>query len=412
MRNEAIDIVNAAINAADPYNNTREILSTLFSDTKNDITVMAIGKAAVPMARAADEILRGRIKSGLLVTKYHHSEGFYSENFEVIEAGHPISDCNSLLAAEKGLSVADTLNENDTLLVLLSGGGSALFEKSIIPAEEQQTITRKLLSRGAAIEEINALRKRLSLVKGGKLAAAAYPAKVITIALSDVLSNDKGVIASGITVKSTDSTEFIKQCTEKYLPDISEVTKSILLRNDGLIINDGGYYFAGDINILCDAAEKRGRELGYTVHPCKRDLTGEAREEAIRIINSIPSLPGKHLFVFGGETVVTLKGNGKGGRNQEKALSAAIKLKNTKNICFISVGSDGTDGPTDAAGGFADGNTYNLMKASGISPEKELSDNNSYLALEAADSLIITGPTGTNVNDITVILTDYEEEKY
>lgn len=412
MKKEALDIVNTAIKAADPYNNTKRILEELFYGDKKRISVMSIGKAAVPMAKAAEEVLNGYIKTGLLVTKYHHSEGFSSDNFEIIEAGHPVSDVNSIIAAEKGLEIASSLNKDDILLVLLSGGGSALFEKSLISANEQQDITKKLLSEGASIEEINAIRKKLSLVKGGKLAAAAFPAKVITVALSDVLSNDKGVIASGITVKNTDSDDFINKCTRKYLPDIDESTKSILLKNDDLIINDGGYYFAGDINILCDAAEKRGRELGYTVHPCKRDLTGEAREEAIRIINSIPSLPGKHLFVFGGETVVTLKGNGKGGRNQEMALSAAIKLKNTKNICFISVGSDGTDGPTDAAGGFADGNTYNLMVASGISPEKELSDNNSYLALEAADSLIITGPTGTNVNDITVILTDYEEEKY
>lgn len=411
MKKEAFDIVNTAIKAADPYSSTKNILSNIFDKNKDKVTVMAIGKAAVPMARAADEILRDNIKSGLLVTKYHHSKGFSSDNFEIIEAGHPISDINSLKAAEKGLEIADALNETDSLLVLLSGGGSALFEKSIIPQNEQQAITGQLLSKGASIEEINAVRKKLSLVKGGKLAAAAYPARVITVALSDVLSNDKGVIASGITVKNTDSPEFIRQCTEKYLPGISDSTRQILDENDNLIINDGGYYFAGDINLLCDAAEKRGRELGFTVHSCDRRLTGEAREEAVRIISAVPPLHGRHLYVYGGETVVNLKGDGKGGRNQEMALAAAICLRNQNGIAFISAGSDGTDGPTDAAGGYADCGSFEKMQSCGIEPEKELDSNNSYYALSAAELLVMTGPTGTNVNDITLILTDNYENR-
>lgn len=408
MKNEALQIISSAIKAADPYINTKKLLEELFPEKKS-ITVFSIGKAAVPMAKAAADFFGDKIRQGLLVTKYFHSEGFSSPYFEVIEASHPISDENSIKAAEKALEITHKLNRNDILLVLLSGGGSALFEKSIISPELQQDITKKLLSRGASIEEINAVRKRLSLVKGGRLAAAAYPARVITIALSDVLGNDKGVIASGITTKNTDTDSFVKECTDKYLPDIPEETKKLLLHSEEININDGGYYFAGDINILCDAAEKRGRELGFTVHSCNRKLQGEARDEAKSIIASIPSEKGRHLYVFGGETVVTLKGDGKGGRNQEMALSAAICLKDKKGIAFASAGSDGTDGPTDAAGGFADTQSFEKMKSLSIDPITELDNNNSYYALEKSGLLIKTGPTGTNVNDITIILTENYE---
>lgn len=406
MREDAVNIIASAIKASDPYFNTKNILSSLFSGDEK-IHVMSIGKAAVPMARAALEVLD--ISSGLLVTKYRHSEGFSSDRFEIIEAGHPISDENSRLAAKKGLDTAKSLGENDTLLVLLSGGGSALFEESIVSPEMQREITETLLASGADIEEINAVRRRLSLVKGGRLAAAAYPARVITVALSDVLSNDKSTIASGITVKDTADNEYLSFCVEKYLPWLSSDIKEIIFRNDDIKINDGGYYFAGDINILCNAAEKKAESLGYTVHSMERSLSGEASSEAKRLISSVPHLKGRHCFVFGGETVVTLKGKGKGGRNQEMALSAAVTLRDKKNIAFMSAGSDGTDGPTDAAGGYADGESYTRMCKMGISPEAELENNNSYHALKTAELLYVTGPTGTNVNDITVILTCYED---
>lgn len=404
MKKQAIEIVNAAIKAADPYENTKRLVKELFP--VGEVNVISVGKAAVPMAKAAQDVLGKRIKKGLLVTKYFHTGDYSSSVFEVIEAGHPVSDDNSILAAEKGLEIASSLKENDVLLVLLSGGGSALFEKSKIPPEIQRDITEKLLSGGADIRKINAIRKRLSFVKGGGLAAAAYPAKVITVALSDVLSNDKGVIASGITVKDSETDAFVSEAVSSYLGDIGEEIRKIIFSKDDIKINDGGYYFAGDINILCDAAGEKARELGFTVIHGRRDLSGEAGEEAVSLIKSIPERHGRCCYIFGGETVVTLKGTGKGGRNQEMALSAAVALKDTKGIAFISAGSDGTDGPTDAAGGFCDGETYGKMKNLGISPENELENNNSHYALEAVGELVITGPTGTNVNDITVILTN------
>lgn len=406
MKKDALRIVKAAIKAADPYENTKRILEDL--SVFEEINVIALGKAAVPMAQAAEDVFGGRIKRGLLVTKYQHSEGFSSPFFEIIEASHPVSDENSELAAEKGLEIARELTEKDCLIVLISGGGSALFEKSRVSFSLQREITEKLLKRGADIRSINAIRKRLSSVKGGRLVETAYPARVISVALSDVLSNDKSVIASGPTVPDSESEEFIREALASFLPEYERSLDDTLFCSQSGKINDGGYYFAGDINILCEAAGEKARELGYTVFHGRRDLSGEASSEAVSLIRSIPRRQGKCCYIFGGETVVNIKGTGKGGRNQEMALSAAIEIKGRKNIAFISLGSDGTDGPTDAAGGFSDGNTYERIKSAGLSPENELINNNSYYALKGAGDLIITGPTGTNVNDITVILTDYD----
>ena len=405
MKNDALDIISCAVKAADPYDSTRNILNSLKDELMQSLTVFSIGKAAVPMADAAQSVFGERIKNGLLVTKYSHIGSFFSKYFDMVEAAHPISDNNSILAAEKALMIAKNLGEGDALLVLLSGGGSALLEKSVVSAEIQRDITKKLLARGAEIDKINAIRRRISLVKGGKLAAAAYPAKVYTVALSDVLSNDKSVIASGITVKeSLPKAEFLK-IANKYLPEYIEIFKTTV-SDEEIKINDGGYFFAGDINSLCSAAEKRAKELGYNVADSFRALTGEASDNAARLIAKALKQSGKNAYVYGGETTVTLKGGGLGGRNQEMALRAAIELKGKDNIVFASVGSDGTDGPTDAAGGIADGDTYRKMKEKGIDPETELKNNNSYYALGAADALIVTGPTGTNVNDLTLILTD------
>lgn len=406
MKKDALEIVKAAVKAADPYENTKRILSDLVIPER--VNVIAVGKAAVPMARAAEDVFGKRIQKGLLVTKYQHSKGFCSPFFEIIEASHPVSDENSVLAAEKGLEIARELTEKDCLIVLISGGGSALFEKSRVSFSLQREITEKLLKRGADIRSINAIRKRLSSVKGGKLAEAAYPARVISVALSDVLSNDKSVIASGPTVPDSESEEFIRKALTSFLPEYERSLDDLLFISQSGKINDGGYYFAGDINILCEAAGEKARGLGYTVFHGRRDISGEAAKEAVSLLGSIPRRQGKCCYIFGGETVVNIKGTGKGGRNQEMALSAAIEIKGRKNIAFISVGSDGTDGPTDAAGGFSDGNTYERIKSAGLSPENELMNNNSYYALKGAGDLIITGPTGTNVNDITVILTDYD----
>lgn len=406
MKKDALDIISCAVKAADPFDSTKSILDGIKDKISCPVTVFSIGKAAVPMADAAQSVFGDTIKKGLLVTKYSHIGSFKSKYFDMIESAHPVSDNNSIIAAEKALSIAENLGADDVLLVLLSGGGSALMEKSVVSAQMQRDITKKLLAMGAEIDEINAIRRRISLVKGGRLAAAAYPARVYTVALSDVLGNDKSVIASGITVKEPLTKTEFQDIAKKYLPEYIEVFEELISEDGDIKINDGGFFFAGDINSLCSAAEKRAKELGYNIADSFRALTGEASDTATRLIANSQKQSGKNAYVYGGETTVTLKGDGLGGRNQEMALKAAIELNGKEGIVFASVGSDGTDGPTDAAGGIADGNTYREMQEKGINPEAELQNNNSYYALGAVDALIVTGPTGTNVNDLTIILTD------
>ena len=405
LKNDALEIAAAAIRAADPYESTCEALRNCLPRDRS-FTVFSIGKAAIPMAKAAADTLGGRIKKGLAVTKYGHTGDFASPYFQVIEAAHPVSDENSIRAARTALAVADGLGEEDIALVLLSGGGSALFEESLIPPEAQREITKKLLARGAEIGEINAVRRRISAVKGGKFAARCYPARVITFALSDVLNDDKSVIASGITVRDGTPDGFVKAVADKYLYDLDHTTAESLYHKKELTLNDGGYHFVGNIDRLCEAAGARAEALGYRAEIVSKALTGEAREQAASILAAAPERSGKRAYIYGGETTVTLKGNGLGGRNQEMALAAAIALKDRAGIAFCSVGSDGTDGPTDAAGGYADGDTYAKMQRAGVTPGAALADNDSYHALKAAGDLIVTGPTGTNVNDLTFVLTD------
>ena len=405
LKTDALEIAAAAIRAADPYESTCEALRNCLPRDRS-FTVFSIGKAAIPMAKAAADTLGGRIKKGLAVTKYGHTGDFASPYFQVIEAAHPVSDENSIRAARTALAVADGLGEEDIALVLLSGGGSALFEESLIPPEAQREITKKLLARGAEIGELNAVRRRISAVKGGKFAARCYPAKVITFALSDVLNDDKSVIASGITVRDGTPDGFVKAVADKYLYDLDHTTAESLYHKKELTLNDGGYHFVGNIDRLCEAAKVRAEALGYRAVTVSKALTGEAREQAASILAAAPEIPGKRAYIYGGATTVTLKGNGLGGRNQEMALAAAIALKDREGIAFCSVGSDGTDGPTDAAGGYADGDTYAKMQRAGVTPEAALADNDSYHALKAAGDLIVTGPTGTNVNDLTFVLTD------
>lgn len=402
MTEKAERIIKSAIAASMPYDNTKRILEEL--KPSGALTVFSIGKAAVPMAQAAADVLGDRIKTGLLVTKYGHTGDFSSPYFKVIEAAHPVSDDNSIKAAETALAAAEKLTGDDTAIILLSGGGSALFEKSTVAPEIQRDVTEKLLARGAEIGEINAVRKRLSLVKGGKFAAACYPAKVITVALSDVLDNDRSVIASGISVPDTADDGFVRGVAEKYLYDADESVAQSLYKKTETLINDGGYYFAGDINSLCSGAAAAAEKEGFTPVIVTKSLQGEARLRAEEIIKEAEGYPAGTALIYGGETTVTLRGHGRGGRNQEMALAAAIAIKGRKDLVFASAGSDGTDGPTDGAGGIVSGETCAKMLEAGVNPVCELEDNNSYYALKKAGALLVTGPTGTNVNDITILL--------
>ena len=299
------------------------------------------------------------------------------------------------------------LDKSDTVLFLLSGGGSALFEKPLIPAEELRSITDQLLTCGADIREINTIRKRLSAVKGGRFGHWCAPARVETVILSDVLGDPPDMIASGPAAPDHTTCAQALGIVRKYGLKLSEKAAACLEQETPKELENVNTQIIGSVRQLCLAAESACQAMGYETVFLTDQLCSEARE-AGRMLGSIlrsHGNAGKRLaFLAGGETVVHVTGTGLGGRNQELALGAAEVISGMANACVISVGSDGTDGPTDAAGGYVDGDTVAALKAHSISPETVLENNDAYHALKVIDGLIMTGPTGTNVNDIAVAL--------
>ena len=404
LREQAERIIKAALSAAQPDSAVKKALqNTDFSAGK--LILVAAGKAAWQMAKAAYEELGDRINSGVVITKYGHSQGKIS-NFAIYEAGHPVPDENSFLATEKAIEAVSNLNENDTVLFLLSGGGSALFEKPLIPAADLERLTKELLACGADIVEINTLRKRFSAVKGGRFAELCAPAKVFTVVLSDVLGDRLDMIASGPAYPDSSSAEDARNIVKKYHLTLTEEMQELLHRETPKTLNNVETHITGSVRQLCAAAETVCQELGYETVLLSDSLCCTARD-AGSFLGSIARCHGnsgrKLAFLAGGETVVQLTGNGLGGRNQELALAAAEQIEGL-SACVFSLGSDGTDGPTDAAGGYVDGESAALLRKQGISISEVLKNNDSYHALKACGGLIITGPTGTNVNDLSVLL--------
>lgn len=379
----------------------------------NRVYVIAVGKAAWVMAKTAKEILGDRIYKGLVITKYGHARGSINK-FDIIEAGHPVPDENSISGAEKALEMVRNLSDNDEVILLLSGGGSALLEKPVdgIDLNDIQKVTQKLLKCGASISEINMIRKRLSAVKGGRFALHCFPAKVFTIILSDVLGDRLDVIASGPTYKDASTCEDVRKVLEKYNLTFEKHILDALNKETPKRISNVENIVVGSVRDLCEAAAKQAEQLGYTPYIISTTLDCEAREAGKFIASIVRSIRDKTnntmrppcAIIVGGETVVKVQGNGLGGRNQEIALSAATGIEGIDNVVVFSVGSDGTDGPTDAAGGIVDGSTIERLNKLGIDYHEILNKNNSYYALNKINSLIFTGPTGTNVNDITVAL--------
>ena len=372
------------------------------------VYMVAIGKAAWTMAQAACGFLGDRLKAGLVVTKYGHSQGVLPA-CEIYEAGHPISDENTIVATQKCISLAEGLGSGDELLFLVSGGGSALFEAPLpgLSLAQIQDIGSQLLASGADIVEINMLRKRLSAVKAGRFAMLAAPAKIFSIVLSDVLGDRLDSIASGpAAADSSTSVEAIK-VAEKYKITLTDLQQKYLMEETPKEINNVKTVITGSFRTLCESAAKAARRLGYQPFILTTQMNCEA-SEAGRLLSAIAQDTHHNLNSFkkpcaiiaGGETVVTLKGTGKGGRNQEIALSAAKGIANLPNTLIFSLASDGTDGPTNAAGAIVTGSSASLIK----NLDTHLANNNSNPALQSINALITTGPTGTNVNDVTVIL--------
>lgn len=369
--------------------------------------LVAAGKAAWQMTAAAVRVL-GQVDDGIVITKYDHVKGPIP-GVECREAGHPVPDENSFEATEKALEKVSGLNENDTVLFLLSGGGSALFEKPLIPGEELQDITKQLLACGADIVEMNTIRKRLSGVKGGRFALACMPAKVYAIVLSDILGNPLDMIASGPAYPDSSTCGQANAIAEKYQLNLSERVQSLLKEETPKELVNVTTQITGSVRELCEAAAKAAAELGFEPIVLTDELCCEAREAGSMLASVLRThrKDGKRLcYIAGGETVVHLTGKGKGGRNQELALAAAPGIAGMPGACVFSVGSDGTDGPTDAAGGYVDGETLVCLKEKNLDVFTVLNNNDAYTALAAVGGLVITGPTGTNVNDVAVALLD------
>lgn len=404
LRSDAEKIYTYAIQCSLPDTAVKNCLTSM--ELPGNIVVISVGKAAWTMASAALEVLGDRIKSGLVLTKYDHSRGALG-NLEIIEAGHPILDENSFRGTKRALELTGSLTPEDTVLFLLSGGGSALFELSELDIPELQDINSQLIGSGASIQEINTVRKRLSLVKGGRFAKHCAPAKVVGLLLSDVLGNQPDMIASGPVCVDATTCEQAIQIVDKYKIQLSQKAKELLQIETPKELPDVTYLICGDVRQLCEAAAEECHQLGYTPVILTSKLCCEAKEAGsflAAIASSHANDRKKLAYIVGGETVVYLTGKGLGGRNQELALAAAEGISGLSNVAIFSVGSDGTDGPTDAAGGYVDGFTKKQLATCGIKISDALSENDAYHALERCGGLIKTGATGTNVNDMAIIL--------
>lgn len=406
LRKDAETIIADSIREVQPDS---AVIRALKETTLNGkIKLVAAGKAAWQMAKAASNYLGERLEQGIVITKYGHVRGELPR-IRCCEAGHPVPDEGSFDAARKALALTENLSKDDTVLFLLSGGGSALFELPLIPAEELQDVTRQLLACGADIVEINTLRKRLSAVKGGRFAQHCAPAKVFSIILSDILGDPPDMIASGPTCPDSSTCADAMEIVRRYDLSLNEETRRLLTVETPKTLANARWMITGSVRELCAAAARSCRKLGYEPFFLTDRLCCQAREAGSVMASILRTHAGdgkKLAFLAGGETVVRLTGSGKGGRNQELALAAADGISGLSNAALFSVGSDGTDGPTDAAGGFVDGATRQRLLEEGIHIDQVLLNNDAYHALQRTDGLIFTGPTGTNVNDVTVGLVE------
>ncbi|MBM3128667.1 MAG: glycerate kinase [Chloroflexi bacterium] len=436
-RESARAIFRAALAAADPRRAMRRALQRDGDQLRvqdrvydlarlRNVFVIGFGKASATMAQAAEEILGDRITRGWVNVKYAHTAPLATGKIHLREAAHPLLDQNALDGTQKILEILDGATENDLVIALVSGGGSALLElpSAGVSLDDLRALTDALLRCGATINEINTLRKHSSQVKGGQLARRARQAQLLALILSDVIGSPLDTIASGPT--APDATTFadalnvierrglrgeipasivahIARGARGEIPDTPKTGDPIFARVQNVII--------ADLTIACDAAVETARQLGYNTRLLSSFIQGEAREFA-KFLGAIAreidasNRPVAKLtcIVCGGETTVTLRGKGKGGRNQEIALAAAIEIAGMPNVVVLSGGTDGTDGPTDAAGAIADGETVARASAMGMDARAYLANNDAYNFFQPMGDLLLTGPTGTNVNDVMVMI--------
>ncbi|RPH84937.1 MAG: DUF4147 domain-containing protein [Candidatus Rokuibacteriota bacterium] len=381
------------------------------------VLVLGAGKAGASMARGVEAILGARVSDGFVVVK----DGYRlpAARVEIAEAGHPVPDGRGLAASARLLALAESATAEDLVLFLVSGGGSALTPAPAPPItlEEKQAVTRLLLAAGATINELNAVRKHLSRFKGGLLARAAAPATVLTLALSDVIGDPLDVIASGPT--APDSTSYAEALAvlerrgvvgrtpgsvlerlaaggRGEIPETPKRGDPVFERVTNLVI--------GNNTLVVDAAAAEAARLGYRPHVLTRSLQGEARDVARELLGRARAMPGPACLIAGGETTVTVRGRGRGGRCQEFALAAALHLEAAEDLVVLAAGTDGTDGPTDAAGGLVDGSTVARGRTAGFEAARMLADNDAHTFLAAVGDSVVTGPTNTNLLDLYLVL--------
>lgn len=410
VREDALIIIEESIKAVLPEAAVIKALEK--KKFSGNVVVIAIGKAAWNMASATKIYLGDIVTKGIVITKYEHSKGPI-DGFEIIEAGHPIPDECSIRGATSAIEMVSDLTEKDHVIFLISGGGSALFEKPMkgVTLEDIMDITNQLLSCGAGIVEINTIRKHLSAVKGGRFAEKCGKANIYSIVLSDVIGDRLDSIASGPAYPDSSTSEEALAIIDKYKLQVSDDLIKVLNIETPKKVDNCEAIITGSVSAICEAAARASEKLGYKPMLITSTLECEAKDAgrflasmAREIKHGKSSIKTPCAIIAGGETVVRIVGDGKGGRNQELALAGAMGIEGLEEVIIFSLGSDGTDGPTEAAGGLVDGGTTDRMRNSNILPEVYLDNNDSFYALKASGDLIITGSTGTNVNDLMVLL--------
>jgi glycerate 2-kinase len=437
-RDQVWDILSAALAAVDPAQAIRQNVSLEGDGLRigqrsydlsgyERIFVAGGGKAGSPMVAAIEEILGQRITAGLVNVKHGYlpPEAADVQRVEIVQAGHPTPDEAGRRGAERMVEMLSNLTERDLVICLISGGGSALMTlpQPTISLADVQALTGALLRCGATINEINAVRKHISRIKGGQLARLIHPAQVVSLILSDVVGNPLDVIASGPTVP--DTTTFVQaygvlkkyDLLDKVPTSIVEHLAAGVAGKIAETPKEGEAVFAtvynlivGSNEIAARAALNQAQESGFNTQLLSTYVEGEAREVA-KVLAAVAKemaqsgqpIPQPACLVVGGETTVTITGEGKGGRNQEMALAAALAIEGWEDVMVVTLATDGTDGPTDAAGGVATGETVTWARELGLDPEQYLANNDSYHFLEALRELIVTGPTNTNVNDLAFV---------
>lgn len=434
LHGQALAVLEAALDAADPAQAVRRALrregDILFIDDRpydlrrfRRILVIGAGKATAPMACAIEELLADRLTAGTVTVKYGYTAP--ATLIRVREAGHPIPDEAGVAATQAMVNLLRGTTADDLVLCLISGGGSALMPLPVpgVSLADLQALTDALLRSGAPIQALNAVRKHLSQVAGGQLARLAHPATMVSLIVSDVVGSPLDVIASGPTVADESTYEQAWQVLERYsvlehtaasirqhlrrglsgdIPDTPKPGDPALARVHNVIVTDNAH--------AVTAAAQKATALGFNTLLLTTYLEGEAREVG-RVLAALAKeiiwrghpLPPPACLIAGGETTVTVRGHGKGGRNQEVALSAALAIQGLPQVVIASLATDGTDGPTDAAGGLVNGETIARGEAAGADALAALRDNDAYAFLQRAGALLMTGPTNTNVNDVLAV---------